>query len=119
VNSGVTFVSKVSKAKNGNFTFRINIPKQESEKLHITEGDYLFLTVMKAKWYHMLKWSEMSTTWRMLPKQLKDEITQTGASIPEEIQLEHPVSPTYFRSSPLEQDQWNRVLTNPYVTHVS
>jgi hypothetical protein len=121
VNNRVVFVAKVFKAKtrtkNGKdyFTFRINIPKEESEKLLLTEEDYLFLTVMKAKWYHMLNWNEMSTTWKMLPKQLKDEITQTNAiQVEVEGQLPNTVSPTCFRPSPLEG---KRVLTNtPYVS---
>ena len=121
VDNQVSFVSKVTKVKTRTkdnkdyFTFRINIPKEESEKLHLTKDDYLFLSVMKAKWYHMLNWNEMSITWRMLPEQLKNEINQTGSiPIKAEDHLQDIVSPTHFSPSPLEQPQWmyNTGLTN-------
>lgn len=61
----------------------MNIPKEESDKLQLSNNDYLFVeSAMKAKWYHLLKWEEMSRTWNIMPEQLKDEIRHSGVKVP-------------------------------------
>jgi hypothetical protein len=118
----VSFVSKVFKAKTRTkdgkdyFTFRINIPKEECEQLALSKEDYLFLSAMKAKWYQLVNWNEMSITWRMLPQQIKNEITQSGIKTPIEVEsrLQSIGSPTHFSPSLLEQPQLMNItgLTN-------
>lgn len=88
MSSKVQFVAKVSRTKTRTegdkeyYTYRLNIPKEYADKLQLNNNDYLFVqSAMKAKWYHMLDWKEMSTTWNMLPPNLQHEI-QSEVAIP-------------------------------------
>jgi len=95
----VSFISKVSKVKTRTkanksyYVYRMNIPKDESDKLHLSQDDYLFVQAKKAQWYHMLNWKEMQTTWKMIPSVLKNEIKQSGLEVPDEIQLQKLFEP--------------------------
>lgn len=103
----VSFVAKVTahrtrtKNEKDYFVFRTNIPKEAADKLSLSKNDYLFFSnVMKAKWYHMVKWEEMPLTWEMMPQQLKTEIELSGLlPYPERISIPPSVtSPTYTPS---------------------
>jgi hypothetical protein len=73
----------------------MNVPKEESEKLGLSNDDYLFVpSAMKAKWYHMVKWQEMPMTWNRMPDQLRNEIRQSGLEVPPEIHLSP--QPTFY-----------------------
>ncbi|MCL5782795.1 MAG: hypothetical protein M1476_02660 [Candidatus Thermoplasmatota archaeon] len=77
-NKTVAFTAKAKKVKTHKnqdyFVYRITVPKEEAQKLSIGDEDYLLILAQKAKWYHMLKWDEMSETWNLLPEEVKQEI---------------------------------------------
>lgn len=37
------------------------------------------------KWYEYLIWNEMRTTWKRLPKHIKQEIIDSGVEVPEDL----------------------------------
>jgi hypothetical protein len=80
--NSVPFVAKVQKAKtrkNKNyFVLRATIPKEASEKIGAKAGDYLFFKAKKAEWYHMLDWSQMGTTFQMLPNEVRNRLIVDG-----------------------------------------
>jgi hypothetical protein len=60
----------------------------------------------------MVKWEEMSTTWKMMPEELKNEITRSGVRVPIAETQNPPsitlTSPTHYSISEQEQKrrQW-------------
>ena len=76
------FVAKLQKAKTRKdknyFVLRATIPKQVAEKTNVNVGDYLFFKAKKAEWYHMMDWSSMQNTWRMLPDDVKKKVLTDG-----------------------------------------
>jgi hypothetical protein len=106
MSTDVYFLSKVYKVKTRTkdnkdyYIYRMNIPKEESDKLQLSKDDYLFVKAAKAKWYHMLNWKEMYKTWNMMPQPLRNEIRQSGVHVPLELQTPPPptASPTYYRA---------------------
>lgn len=74
----VAFTAKAKKIKTHKnrdyFVYRITVPKEKAEKLNLRDEDYLLILAQKAKWYHMLKWDEMSETWSLLPEEVKQEL---------------------------------------------
>lgn len=104
MNTEVSFLSKVSKVKTRTkdnkdyYVYRMNIPKEESERLQLSKDDFMFVRAMKARWYHMLNWKEMRKTWNMMPQPLRNEIRQSGVHVPMEMQNPPPpaASPTYY-----------------------
>jgi hypothetical protein len=84
----VTFVAKLQKAKTRKdkdyFVLRTTVPKSIAEKISAEPGDYLFFKAKKAKWYHMLDWKKMQTTWQMLPNNIKSQAILEGVSVPGE-----------------------------------
>lgn len=86
----LSFASKVSKVKTRTkkdkdyYTFRINIPKEISDKLELSKDDYLLLKAMKAEWYHLLDWREMQKTWNKMPEELREKIRNSGLETPGE-----------------------------------
>jgi hypothetical protein len=95
-NSFVSFVAKTQKVKTRRdkeyFVLRVNIPKNVAERVGIGPGDYLLLRVKKAKWFHMIDWTTMQDTWRMLPDEVKKEIVFSGLPNPD---IGHPTPPTH------------------------
>ncbi len=86
----LSFVSKVSKTKTRTrenkdyYTFRVNIPKEISDRLDLTKDDYLLLKAIKAEWYHLLDWREMQKTWNKMPQELREKIRSSGLETPGE-----------------------------------
>lgn len=78
----VTFVAKIQKAKTRKnkdyFVLRTTIPKDVAEKIDAKAGDHLFFKTKKALWYHMLNWEAMGSTWKMLPDEIRKQITMDG-----------------------------------------
>ena len=78
----VPFVAKLQKAKTRKdkdyFVLRATIPKEVTEKINVNVGDYLFFKAKKAEWYHMMDWSSMQNTWRMLPDDIKKKVLTDG-----------------------------------------
>lgn len=122
-----SFVCKVSAIRTRTrdnkdyFAFRAYIPKDAAEKLELKNGDYIFATAEKAKWYHMLEWKEMPKTWNMLPPELKMEILVSGIESPAEAQWANSFSaPTYTMISSnvfyLSQTTTSPVASTPIVT---
>jgi hypothetical protein len=95
-NNFVSFVAKTQKVKTRKdkeyFVLRVNIPKNVAERVGIGPGDYLLLRAKKAKWFHMIDWTAMQDTWRMLPDEVKKEIVFSGLPNPG---VSYPISPTY------------------------
>ena len=84
--SFTTFVAKIQKAKTRKdkdyFVLRATVPKDIAKKIDAKPGDYLFFQVKKAKWYHMLNWEKMETTWHMLPDEIKYQAIREGVNYP-------------------------------------
>lgn len=76
------FVAKLQKAKTRKgkdyFVLRTTIPKEVTEKINVNVGDYLFFKAKKAEWYHMMDWSSMQNTWKMLPDDIKKKVLTDG-----------------------------------------
>ena len=85
--SFAAFVAKIQKAKTRKdkdyFVLRATVPKDVAKKINVQPGDYLFFKVKKAKWYHMLDWEKMETTWRMLPLEIRHQAILEGIPYPE------------------------------------
>ncbi len=85
--SFVSFVAKAQKAKTRKgkeyFVLRVTIPREAAKEMEVGPDDYLVFRAKRAQWYHMINWSEMSTTWRMLPAEVKREVTITGLPNPD------------------------------------
>ena len=80
--SFIPFVAKLQKAKTRKgkdyFVLRTTIPKEVTEKINVNAGDYLFFKAKKAEWYHMMDWSSMQNTWKMLPDDIKKKVLTDG-----------------------------------------
>lgn len=78
----IPFVAKLQKAKTRRdkdyFILRATIPKEVTEKMNVNVGDYLFFKAKKAEWYHMMDWSSMQNTWKMLPDDIKKKVLTDG-----------------------------------------
>jgi hypothetical protein len=78
----VPFVAKMQKAKTRKdkdyFVLRATVPKDVVKKINAKPGDYLFFRAKKAQWYHMLDWTKMESTWRMLPIDVKRRVVLDG-----------------------------------------
>jgi len=82
----VPFVAKVQKARTRKnkdyFILRVSVPKDVAKKIDAQAGEYLFFKAKKAEWYHLLDWSKMETTWRMLPPEIRNRAILEGLPCP-------------------------------------
>src|SRR5713226_1418312 len=85
--SYTSFVAKAQKAKTRKgknyFVLRVTIPKEIAEKIEAGPDDFLILKAKKAQWYHMVNWTEMGATWKMLPQNIKEGVTLSGLPNPD------------------------------------
>lgn len=86
-NGFVPFVAKAQKVKTRKnrdyYILRVSLPKDVASKMGVGAGEHVFFKAKKAEWYHMLDWSKMETTWKMLPPQVRNQVLYDGLPNPE------------------------------------